>query len=303
MSNIIKYITPEFLNNPYLVQLLRELKKEEIDSDQLVKEDIYCPECTPIRISTMTITSNMNTELNLLEIFNMVEISDTYPIIEGIKLGSELIKGKFKEKKKKPGKKNYFQNQITMIIKLENTLKIPNLDELKANIKIFKNGKIQMTGIKSNDHYKMVIDYLYLMFTEFHKRNNNILDINEFKISNYNVVLINSDFRTNFEINRENIYKYLYKTGYFVIYEPDIYPGVNLKYFWNSDNKTGICNCTEKCIGKGTGCGNGQCKRITIAIFQSGSVIITGSNTLDRMHTCYKFINTIFKENYKSIKI
>jgi len=297
-TDIVKYITSEYTNNPYLKQLLEDVKQHEniIDHKPI-------PKPTDIRISTMTITCNLNTFLNLVELFDVIEITTDYPIIETLKLGSLKSKGKCKVKKKKEGKKNYFQNQLTIIVVLKNTLNILNGDDLKANIKLFRNGKVQMTGIKSSPHYKLVIDFLYNQLRQAYDSNKTILDIDTIKISDYKIVLINSDFRTNFEINRENIYKFLYDNSYFVIYEPDIYPGVNLKYFWNDTRKDGRCRCTSKCTGKGTGSGDGQCKRITIAIFQSGSVIITGSNHEKQMNNCYEFINKIFTDNYKAIKI
>ena len=35
----------------------------------------------------------------------------------------------------------------------------------------------------------------------------------------------------------------------------------------------GICNCKTQCNGKGK---NGFCKKITVAVFNSGKIIITG---------------------------
>jgi len=91
--------------------------------------------------------------------------------------------------------------------------------------------------------------------------------------------------------------------GLFSTYEPCIYPGVNIKYFWNSEyNNNGICKCTAKCNGKGKGNGNGNCKKITIAAFQSGNVIITGARDIDQILVTYNFINNIFKNHYLDIK-
>ena len=52
--------------------------------------------------------------------------------------------------------------------------------------------------------------------------------------------------------------------------------GVNIKYYFNQSTNHGICQCSQMCSGKGCGLGDGQCKRITILIFMSGEVIITG---------------------------
>ena len=48
----------------------------------------------------------------------------------------------------------------------------------------------------------------------------------------------------------------------YVSYEPDIYPGVNLKFFYNKINDyQGICLCNKKCKGKGIGDKINNCKK------------------------------------------
>ena len=89
-------------------------------------------------------------------------------------------------------------------------------------------------------------------------------------------------------------------------YEPCIYPGVNSKYFWNSEYKNkelkGKCYCSSLCSGKGKGNGEGNCKKVTISAFQSGSVIITGANSIEQIFDCYTFISNIFKDHYDYLK-
>ena len=102
-------------------------------------------------------------------------------------------------------------------------------------------------------------------------------------------MLINSDFSVGFKIKRENLYELLVNEyGIYVTYEPDIYPGVNSKFFWNEETintkQRGVCCCTKKCDGKGLGKGNGDCKKITVAIFQSGNIIITGARTVQQLN-------------------
>jgi TATA-box binding protein (TBP) (component of TFIID and TFIIIB) len=41
------------------------------------------------------------------------------------------------------------------------------------------------------------------------------------------------------------------------------------------------------CDGKGH---NGACKKITIAVFKSGKIIITGGQTMEHIHTAHEFI-------------
>ena len=50
------------------------------------------------------------------------------------------------------------------------------------------------------------------------------------------------------------------------------------------------------------GNGDGDCKKITIAAFSSGSVIITGAREKQQINDCYSFINRVFRENYSKVK-
>jgi len=121
------------------------------------------------------------------------------------------------------------------------------------------------------------------------------------KINNYKIVLINSDYFVGFEIKRDELHKILVeKYNIYSSYEPCIYPGVNIKYFINTNNTCGICECENLCNGKGNGCGDGYCKKVTIAVFKSGKVIITGGQNKEQIIESYRFI-TNFIENKKDI--
>jgi TATA-box binding protein (TBP) (component of TFIID and TFIIIB) len=127
------------------------------------------------------------------------------------------------------------------------------------------------------------------------------------KINDYKIVLINSDYFVGFEIKRDELHKILVnKYNIYSSYEPCIYPGVNSKFYWNKEYKdypfTGKCYCTDFCNGKGSGDGNGKCKKITISIFQSGSLIITGGRSMEQILDAYNFINKVLNDNYSSIK-
>lgn len=130
-------------------------------------------------------------------------------------------------------------------------------------------------------------------------------NIDAFKLDNIKIELINSDFSTNFMINNTKLYKIvLSKYKAFASYEPNDYPGVKNKFYWNADNikhnrKQGKCYCKQKCIKKGK---KTPCNQITISVFQSGSVIITGAKSIQQIRDAYEYINTIFSDNYHEIK-
>jgi TATA-box binding protein (TBP) (component of TFIID and TFIIIB) len=255
---------------------------------------------TNYRISTITATSGINTEINLKQLFDSVNIihknDNNNGIIyleygknkfESISKG-ENIKKKVKSRKIKEIKR--FDNQATAIIKVFN-------DQLYyVNMKIFKNGNIQMTGIKHiNDGIicvNFIIDFIKNNSTE---ENLIVTNLDNINLNNYKVQLINSDFKINLEIKREILYKLLiFEYDIICSYEPCIYPGVKIQYFWN-DNKNGQCSCEEHCSTKKK---KAICKKITIAVFQSGCIIITGANTIEQINDSYSFICNIIKDNY-----
>ena len=112
------------------------------------------------------------------------------------------------------------------------------------------------------------------------------------------IVLINSDFDMGYEINRDQLHRKIVESNIYSSYEPCIYPGVNIKFFINQNNyEDGICNCYNICNGKGCGCGDGDCKKVTIAVFKSGKVIITGGQNRDQIERSYNFITTFINSN------
>lgn len=249
-----------------------------------------CPSPTKLRISTMTATCNLSNEIILDTIYNNIYIDSFVTFIE---YANFPIKG-FNPKTisdKKAIKKKVFYNQITIILQF--------LPGIKINVKIFNNGAASITGIKDKEYAIKALEKLCNIFT-------NILNIT-YKLKDFNIVLINSDYHIGYEIKRDDLHKTLInKYKIFSSYEPCIYPGVNSKFFWNMDYKdneyTGRCYCTKSCDGKGTGIGNGQCKKITISTFQSGSVIITGARNIEQINDSYNFINKIFNKYYNTFK-
>ena len=90
----------------------------------------------------------------------------------------------------------------------------------------------------------------------------------------------------------------------FVVYSPDIYSGVKIYFFCNNKNKIqdGICRCSEKCYSKKKNSKDDGCKRVTIAVFQSGKIIITGANKISQTKEAYNIINKIIADNYYELR-
>ena len=238
-----------------------------------------------LRISTITSVLKLSDIIDLETIYKQLPISENY--IPYIEYGCDNIPRGFSEKslikKRKKKKKKIFYNQATIHV---------IHDDKIMNVKLFNNGRIQITGLKNENQAIKLINKLIQYFKDFEV----ISDYTE--LIEDKVVLINSDFDLGFEINREKLNYEIIKNDIYSSYEPCIYPGVNIKYFINNNNTCGICECETICNGKGNGCGDGNCKKVTIAVFKSGKVIITGGQNQEQITESYRFI-TNFIENKK----
>tara|TARA_Y100000996_G_scaffold413883_1_gene403226 strand:- start:26 stop:757 length:732 start_codon:yes stop_codon:yes gene_type:complete len=240
------------------------------------------------RISTITCISELSNYIDLHKLYTNLEINDNIKYIE---YGIDKYKGYAKKrgkKSRKSNKKKTFFNQLTIHLYYNKLI----------NIKLFNNGKIQLTGI---NNISSITNIILLLIKEL--SNKDIIDA-ETKILNYKIVLINSDFDIGYKVNREVLYRYMIENNIFSTYEPCTYPGVNIKYYFNNNNNnTGICQCDSICHGKLDGNGNNRCKKITIAVFKSGKIIITGGQNIIQVNSAFKFINNILINNYKLFKI
>ena len=67
---------------------------------------------------------------------------------------------------------------------------------------------------------------------------------------------------------------------------------------YKENYKSGICNCSNICKGDGKlGC----CKKITIAVFNSGKIIITGGRNMTQCIEAYSFIYKILNDDKENL--
>ena len=96
-------------------------------------------------------------------------------------------------------------------------------------------------------------------------------------------------------------------------YESDNYPGVKTSFYWNEADpqRTGICVCSKgkTCSGKGRGMLVGyeddklakHCRKITISVFQSGKIIITGARNKEQIVDAYTFITRVLTTHFDTV--
>ena len=126
-------------------------------------------------------------------------------------------------------------------------------------------------------------------------------------ITKVGISLINTDYSLNCDIQQDNLHRLLIERyNLFSMLEKTIYQGVNAKYFYNTNNhSTGVCACglPTFCKGQGTGDGKGECKRITMSIFRTGKIIITGARTMNQIEEAYRFLNHVFDMHKDTVLI
>jgi TATA-box binding protein (TBP) (component of TFIID and TFIIIB) len=173
-----------------------------------------------------------------------------------------------------------------------------------VNIKLFKNGSIQMTGSKSMEQANIALDitlkYLKKKFIDDDdnkirilkdKKTNGKIKYNLLKFSDFKIDMINTNFSLDYKIHLEQFYKKLksyeekqkekcknlkreYKDK-LITYEPDIHAGVNIKLEREGNNKN---------------------KKVTILVFQSNdpkklcNLIITGAINENHILQAYNYV-------------
>jgi TATA-box binding protein (TBP) (component of TFIID and TFIIIB) len=264
---------------------------------------------TDLRISTMVITAHWGTSIDLDQLFEslrQVILPIWYPE-EGI------LKFEHKDKvlgsshkdiftNRKITSKSFF-NQSTIVLRRkvlqEDEKEEENTHWKEVNVKLFANGGIQMTGVTSESFARHAMDWL---LQTLHS-----LPQSPFpsppSIQRFSIQLINTDYALNRFINQDALHKILINEyNLFSMLEKTIYQGINTKFFYNTRNpKLGICQCQRFCKGQGTGEGEGECKRITMSIFRTGRIIITGARQIHQIQAAYDFLNHVLDRHHATV--
>lgn len=184
------------------------------------------------------------------------------------------------------GGKRHFDNQVTVVLQ-----HFVYGAFHAVNAKVFKNGNVQLTGLKTVEQGDDAVRVLRaLVLPDADPDDDAAAAERAVAARNYKVRLINCDFRLGARLRREALHAVVRSEyGTFASFEPCIYPGVKIQYFAN-ERRDGICHCAVQCSGKGADMNEGQCKKITVAVFQSGCVIVTGGQTHAQVDAAYRFI-------------
>lgn len=255
------------------------------------------------RISTITCVGGLGTKVDLAHLFECMRLVDP----EGDEPGFVCIEahGRFRgvHPRRDLGAKSFattFDNQVTCVYRMA-----PNS---YINTKVFRNGQLQFTGVKDEPAGEEIIRRVadeVRRIAEAGSAPADFVDISALRPGGFRIAMVNSDVRFPFEIRRRVLYHILVERYGVVATYQGSYPAVKIAFCWNADRaaQDGICRCSRRCFGKGTGSGDGQCKRVTIACFQSGSILVTGGNTMRQIEDAHRFIRTVIECHEKDIRL
>lgn len=198
-------------------------------------------------------------------------------------------------------KKGAFYNCFVVIFRImyEGSFK-------EMHVKIFNTGKMEIPGVPKDSILNNLLGKLLAMMNSEPLN----LDI-KIKEDSFETVLVNSNFRCGFNIQRENlvdILKLNYKLS--VSYDPCSYPGIMCKFYYYEDKDASqqdgrLYKDEDDDKDETTSISDTKTKKplcISFMIFRTGSVLIVGKcNDTSIIYEIYDFIKDILTENYKTI--
>jgi len=227
---------------------------------------------TDLSISTMTVCFNFDQAINLrllhTQLSNLVD--------------TKYSPGSKKSKvSKKKGTDSFYNSFVINLSMVDRSTSIFS----NVNIFIFPNGKVKATGVKTVNTINVLVDELIEIIISVE---GSVNDPVSFKAENIKIEMINSNFTI--KPNRPGIGWCLRQQGLKDLLVNNYglsatfsslsrYPGINLKI--PSQTVPG--------------------KQVSLLIFRSGSIIITGAKNPNDIFNSYNFITKIVSEHYSDL--
>lgn len=244
-----------------------------------------------INVSTMSASCKLNSIIDITNIENYLVLNsndiitvktnnENFRTLDAIKIKPKRNK-KLDSKPKNNTSKNHFYNQITVIVRISDGNYKELSEEPRINMKLFKNGSIQMSGCKTVNNINIALNKLVTRLSEIKgkRENGKIIDkrfidnYTDLTVTDFKINMINSNYKININIDRDKLYSLLNKKKIICSYEPCIRACVIIKYIPTEDN-----------IDQ---------KIVSVFIFQKGNIIITGSRSKNHILSTYNYINDI----------
>lgn len=259
----------------------------------------------PYRVSTITWNGSVGSAVNYTVFFEHARIAEAGErgIVWADHRG-DRSRGVYPKKRRGGSetlstRRKCFDNQLTLVLRLA--------DGYFPNVKLFHNGNLHVTGIRTPDDGVWINEYVVTEIAHIAAEHPEVVaNLENLRAGNFAIRMINSDFAVPYRIRRKDLHKLLISPRYnnSCVFQPGSYPGVKLQYYWNVHNfeRDGVCRCEGRCLGKSDGQGDGRCKKVTVAVFESGSILITGANAFVQIDDAYAYINKVLEENTDTLK-
>lgn len=212
----------------------------------------------------------------------------------GIKYGDFIISYSPNSKKIKNKKINAFYNCLGI------SYFYTDINNIKSKIvsKIFPNGSISIPGCRTIEAVHNAPIILYDLIKKINEKHNIINNIENYKLRDTKIVMINSNFIFKRKIYQEklkdelNKYKFSLENNKnlwrITNFQPEKYSGVNIRYITKSSRNAMF---KDKKIPSKI---NGQ---ISIFVFRSGKGTITGAKNTEDLKEAYKEITSFVRKN------
>ena len=262
-------------------------------------EKVHKKSFRDFKISTITCVSTIATDVNIKRLCQYLNVEpkndivyiESQDLVKGFKKRKK-IKPKNAKKVKKKGKNQLFSNQMSIGIKCHNKNHVHNNP---VSIKVFKNGRIQMTGCKDMEEieimYKTLYNNMRNVKEEFYLNDQKfciptVENIIPFNKKNIKIEMINGTFYVNANLDLNKVID-VFQSQYsheevFIVKNKKSPLNFSIKLF-------GYLDKNKK-----------KNKIPSVFIYNTGSINIIATSH-DILEKTYQFIKTNIEENYDNI--
>jgi len=265
--------------------------EDDLISINFPENDIV--EATKLKPSTITVCFDINTKINVKNVVKTFEQKyDNHEVFQTIKYKAGTKKSKDKELN------DAFYNQCSMVLSINDDESKIKKQKSKVNVFIFPNGSFRTVGCRTIKTCTIMINELYCFF----KYNKNLVENpSTFSLKNVRISMINSDFKLSRKIKQRKLFnllkEYTIENGGNIrinTFNPDKYPGINVKYIKDTTKVKSSDTYTRKGRKKIDG-------EVSILIFRSGSIIITGYKKPTEAKDAFNYLSKILIDNQEAV--
>jgi len=326
-----------------------EHSDEEEEEEPCIEHDGELPECQDLYISTKTKVLFLNQTVNIHDVFWSIPVIEYGDPREGvIKKQMKIISKtpeEYEEYQKRLAHIPYYKENIIKQINNPNARRIKFKDERKITIGVSKKDIMACRGKVKGAFYNCFAIIIRFMFEEqFREIHVKVFNTGKMEIpgilsvkllvavremvrqtmephlpkpfafiednSDENNVLINSNFKCGFYVNRQKLYKIMTtKYGIQTAFDHCNYPGVKCKFYFNNELgfdpevQKGTIEYDDRKLKMNKLDEDTKYTKVSFMIFRTGSCLIVGNCTEKVLMFIYEFIKKILHDEYHNICI